>query len=29
MELEKLRNEHLTEEKKYDEMADKYSNLMK
>ncbi len=29
MELEKLRNEHLDEEKKYDEMAEKYSSLMK
>ena len=29
MELEKLRNEHLYEQKKYDEMAEKYSNLMK
>ena len=29
MELQKLRGEHLVEEKKYDEMAQKYSNLMK
>ena len=27
--LEKLRNNHIVFEKKYDEMADKYSHLMK
>lgn len=27
--LEKLRNNHIVYEKKYDEMADKYSRLMK
>ena len=29
MELERLRNDHLQDETKYDEMAEKYSNLMK
>ena len=28
-ELEKLRNDHLLQEQKYDEMAEKYSNIMK